>query len=73
MRQQDRQFFISFAQGWRSKLSDKALRTQLTTDNHAPDRYRIATVRNIDAWYDAFDVAPGQLLYLAPEARVRIW
>ena len=73
VRQQDRQFFISFAQGWRSKLSETALRTQLTTDNHAPDRYRIATVRNIDAWYDAFDVAPGQQLYLAPEARVRIW
>ncbi len=73
VRQQDRQFFIGFARSWRSKLSDSALRDQLTSDAHAPDRYRIATVRNIDAWYDAFDVQPGQQLYLPPEARVRIW
>jgi putative endopeptidase len=73
VRQQDRQFFIGFARSWRSKMREGALRTQLTSDNHAPERYRIATVRNIDAWYDAFDVEPGQQLYLAPEARVRIW
>lgn len=73
VRQQDRQFFIGFAQGYRSKLNEDALRKQLATDNHAPDRYRIATVRNIDAWYDAFDVLPGQQLYLEPNARVRIW
>lgn len=72
VRQQDRAFFIGFAQGWRTKMSDAALRAQLTND-HAPEMYRIATVRNLDAWYDAFDVRPGQRLYLAPEARVRIW
>ena len=73
VRQQDREFFIAFAQSWRSRMTDSALRAQLATDIHAPDRYRIATVRNLDAWYDAFDVQPGQELYLAPEARVKIW
>ena len=73
VRQQDREFFIGFARSWRGRMSDSALRVQLASDIHAPDRYRIATVRNMDAWYDAFDVQPGQQLYLAPEARVRIW
>ena len=48
------------------------MRAQLATD-HAPEMYRMNTVRNLDAWYDAFDVAPGQRLYLEPAARVRIW
>ncbi len=73
VRQLDRQFFIGFARSWRGTTRDEALRTQLTTNGHAPERYRIATVRNIDAWYDAFDVLPGQQLYLTPGARVRIW
>lgn len=73
LRRQDRQFFVGFARSWRGKLRDDALRAQLTGDGHAPDAYRIATVRNIDAWYEAFDVRPGQRLYLAPGARVRIW
>jgi putative endopeptidase len=73
VRQHDREFFIGFARSWRSKLRDEGLRTQVATDSHAPERYRIATVRNIDAWYDAFDVQPGQRLYLEPRARVRIW
>jgi putative endopeptidase len=73
VRQQDRQFFIAFARAWRSKSRDEALRAQIATDSHAPDRYRIATVRNLDAWYEAFDVQPGQRLYLEPGARVRIW
>jgi predicted metalloendopeptidase len=73
VRQRDREFFIGFARSWRSKLRDEALRTQVATDGHAPERYRIATVRNIDAWYDAFDVQPGQRLYLEPKERVRIW
>jgi len=71
--QQDRQFFIGFARSWRSKLSDEALRKLIATDNHAPDGLRIATVRNLDAWYEAFRVLPGQLLYLEPKARLRIW
>ena len=73
LRQQDREFFIGFARSWRSKIREEALRTQVATDGHAPEKYRIATVRNIDAWYDAFDVQPGQRLYLEPKARVRVW
>jgi predicted metalloendopeptidase len=73
VRQQDRQFFIGYARSWRGKLTEAALRTQLASDIHAPDQYRIATVRNLDAWYDAFDVRPGDQLYLAPESRVKIW
>jgi putative endopeptidase len=73
MRQQDRQFFLGFARSWRSKMTEAALRKYLANDNHAPENYRIAIVRNIDAWYDAFDVQPGQKFYLEPKARVRIW
>ena len=73
VRQQDRQFFIGFARSWRSKIGEEALRRQLTSNDHAPENFRIATVRNIDAWYDAFDVRRGRRLYLEPQARVRIW
>ena len=72
VRQLDREFFIGFARSWRIKYRDDALRAQAATD-HAPESYRVATVRNIDAWYVAFDVKPGQRLYLEPGARVRIW
>jgi putative endopeptidase len=72
VRQQDRQFFIGFARGWRAKMRDDVIRAKVKTD-HAPEGLRIATVRNLDAWYDAFDVQPGQSLYLDPKARVRIW
>jgi predicted metalloendopeptidase len=73
VREQDRQFFIGFARSWRGKNSEDGLRTLLTSDGHAPETYRIATVRNLDAWYDAFDVKPGHRLYLEPKARVRVW
>jgi len=69
----DRQFFLGFAQSWRNKVREPALRRQIITNGHAPDPYRASTVRNIDAWYPAFDVKPGQELYLAPQARVRVW
>lgn len=69
----DQQFFIAFGQNWGSKTREAALRQQVTTDPHAPAQYRAATVRNIDAWYSAFDVTPGETLYLSPPARVRIW
>ena len=69
----DQQFFIAFGQNWASKTREAALRQQVLTDGHAPARYRAATVRNIDAWYAAFDVEPGRELYLAPSDRVRIW
>jgi putative endopeptidase len=69
----DQQFFIAFAQNWGAKVREAAQRQQVMTDPHAPGQYRADTVRNIDAWYDAFSVATGQTLYLAPGERVRIW
>jgi putative endopeptidase len=66
-------FFLSFAQSWRQKIREAALRRQVITDGHAPDEYRADTVRNLDAWYDAFGAKPGQKLYLAPADRVRVW
>jgi predicted metalloendopeptidase len=69
----DQQFFLSYAQSWREKNREPALRNQLLTDGHAPGEYRALTVRNLDAWYSAFDVRAGQELYLRPEDRVRIW
>src|SRR5579884_943803 len=69
----DQQFFIAFGQNWGAKVRDAALRNQIMTDGHAPGQYRAATVRNIDAWYPAFKVKPGEKLYLAPQDRVRIW
>jgi predicted metalloendopeptidase len=69
----DQQFFLAFAQSWRSKVREPALRQQILSDGHAPSEYRADTVRNIDAWYGAFDVKPGQALYLAPADRVRVW
>ena len=69
----DQQFFLSFAQIWRSKFRDAALRQRLITDGHSPGQYRALMVRNIDAWYEAFGVKPGQALYLEPAARVRVW
>lgn len=69
----DQQFFIAFGQNWGSKTREAALRQQVMTDPHAPSQYRADTVRNIDAWYSAFTVRPGDTLYLAPQDRVRIW
>ncbi|HKD78488.1 MAG TPA: M13 family metallopeptidase [Candidatus Angelobacter sp.] len=69
----DQQFFIAFAQNYGSKTRDAALRQQIMTDSHAPGQFRAATVRNIDAWYPAFNVKPGQKLYLSEQERVRIW
>src|SRR5438552_4267281 len=69
----DQRFFVAFAQGWRQKIRDAALRSQIVTNEHAPARERAQTVRNIDAWYDAYGVKPGEKLYLESNARVRIW
>ena len=73
MREQDREFFIAYAQTLRRKTSESAVRKQVASDNHAPEDDRAGTVRNLDAWYAAFDVRPGQKLYLEPSARVRVW
>jgi predicted metalloendopeptidase len=73
VRKQDREFFIAYAQTQRRKITEAGLRKQAATSDHAPEEYRADTVRNLDAWYDAFDVRPGQRLYLEPSARVRVW
>src|SRR5205823_13096346 len=67
-------FFLSFAQTLaRNKQREPALRESLLTNPHAPDPYRGDTVRNLDAWYGAFQVTPKNKLYLAPHDRVRVW
>jgi putative endopeptidase len=69
----DQQFFLAFGQNWGEKTREAALRQQVMTDSHSPGEYRACTVRNIDAWYGAFNVQAGEKLYLAPSERVRIW
>ncbi len=69
----DKDFFLGFAHSERSKMREAQLRLVVATDGHAPSQYRAATVRNVDAWYKAFNVQPGQALYLAPAERVRVW
>jgi predicted metalloendopeptidase len=69
----DQRFFIAFAQSWAAKWRPESLRQIVLTNEHAPDQFRAQTVRNIDAWYPAFNVKPGQKLYLAPNQRVKIW
>jgi predicted metalloendopeptidase len=66
-------FFLSYAQSWREKFREPELRRRVVTDGHAPAEFRADTVRNLDPWYDAFKVASGQKLYLAPGERVRVW
>ncbi len=69
----DQRFMLAFAQSWREKTREKSMRQQIATDGHSPGRFRAQTVRNLDAWYKAFDVQPGQKLYLEPNARVKVW
>jgi putative endopeptidase len=69
----DQRFFLAFAQRWRKLQSEESLRRQIKTDTHSPGEYRSDTVRNIDVWYKAYDIAPADKLYLKPEDRVRIW
>ncbi|MBJ6984440.1 M13-type metalloendopeptidase [Luteimonas sp. MC1750] len=70
----EQRFFMGWAQVWRTLWRDDALRQQLVNGTHSPGHIRaFAPLRNIDAWYDAFDVSEGDKLYIAPEDRVRIW
>ena len=69
----DQRFFIAYAQAWAAMYRDPILKQIVLTNGHAPDMFRAVTVRNIDAWYPAFDVKPGQKLYLPPDKRVKIW
>jgi len=70
----DQRFFLAWAQVWRTLDRDESLRNQILTDPHSPAQFRVnGVVRNVDAWYTAFDVRPGDKLYLAPDQRVHIW
>jgi putative endopeptidase len=69
----DQRFYLGWAQVWRCKTREAALRQQLLTDPHSPCPVRTNVVRNLDPWYSGFNVQPGQKLYLAPADRVRIW
>ncbi|WP_294120883.1 M13 family metallopeptidase [Sphingomonas sp.] len=70
----DQRFFLAFAQAWRGEQRPEAIKTQVASDPHSPRRYRvIGPTRNLDAWYQAFNIQPGSKFYLPPEKRVRIW
>jgi putative endopeptidase len=70
----DQRFFLAFAQAWRGEQREDAIKTQVATDPHSPRRYRIiGPLRNLDAWYSAFDIGPESKFYIPPENRVRIW
>ena len=69
----DQRFFLAFARRWRKLQTNDSLRTQIMTDIHSPGAYRSDAVRNLDAWYGAFDVKPTDRLYLRPEDRVHVW
>src|SRR5690606_37556903 len=63
----EQRFFLGWAQFWRTQSRDEYLRQVMLAWRHSPDIQRVWTVRNIDAWYDAFDVKPGDKLYLPPD------
>ena len=70
----DQRFFMAWAQVWKRVVREERLKNQIATGPHSPAKYRVnGVVRNMDAWYDAFDVQEGDELYLAPEDRVQIW
>ncbi|MCZ8370942.1 MAG: M13 family metallopeptidase [Porphyrobacter sp.] len=70
----DQRFFLAWAQVWRSAQREESNRNRLRTDSHSPEEYRVnGVVRNLDEWYEAFGVKPGDAMYLPPEQRVRIW
>ena len=69
----EQRFFLGWAQIWRLKYRDADLRRRLLSNPHAPAPQRVWTVRNLDAWAEAYDVKPDQPLYLPPEQRVHVW
>ncbi len=70
----DQRFFLAFAQVWRGKYTDAAMRQQVLTNPHSPPHWRaVGPERNVDAWYEAFGVKPGDKMYLAPDQRVKLW
>jgi putative endopeptidase len=69
----DQRFYLGWAQVWRRNYREPNLRQRLMTDPHSPSEQRVAVVRNLDPWYQAYPIAQGQTLFLTPEQRVRIW
>ena len=70
----DQRFFLAYAAAWQGKSREGALRAQLLSNPHSPDKYRVnGIVRNFDPWYAAFDIKPGDAMYLPPEQRVHVW
>jgi putative endopeptidase len=70
----DQRVFLGWAQAWRGKAREDYLKKQVVSDPHSPRAFRvIGPTRNVDDWYKAFDVKPGETYYLAPDQRVRIW
>jgi len=70
----DQRVFLGWAQAWRGKVSNDFVKRQVVSDPHSPRQFRVnGVVRNIDAWYAPFHVAPGDQLYVAPKDRVKIW
>jgi putative endopeptidase len=70
----EQRVFLGWAQVWRAKARLDALKQQVASDPHSPSRFRVdGPLRNVDAWYDAWGVKPGDKLYLKPEDRAHIW
>jgi putative endopeptidase len=70
----DQRFFLAFEQIWRAKTREDTVRQLTVSDPHSPPEFRgDGTVRNVDAWYDAWGIKPGDAMYIPPESRVRIW
>lgn len=69
----DQRFFLAWAQVWKEKRTEQSMLSQLKGGTHSPGQYRALAPRNHDAWYKAFDVKPGDKLYLPEDQRVRIW
>jgi putative endopeptidase len=69
----EQRFFLGWAQIWRARLREQRLSNDLIGDVHSPAEYRVATLRNLDAWYDAFQPAATDAPYLPPDQRIRIW
>jgi len=70
----EQRFYISWTTKWRSQIREEALKNQLKTDPHSPGKYRaFVPLKNVDAFYKAYDIKPGDGMYVAPEKRVKIW
>jgi putative endopeptidase len=70
----DQRFFLAYAQAWREKVREESLKQQITSDVHSPAEFRVnGTLRNVDPWYAAFNVTEGQKMFVAPDARAKIW